>query len=805
MSFGSSQFRLKSAHLSNNQLTGSLPSGGPKWWQLLQTLHVDGNQLSGPLPAFVCSLAVTVNPFPDKTEPPISLGSLSRFNGSSNAFTGQLPCFNTQQLGESSGSGSGSDSNSDSSSITTNVFSVAHNQLQGTLAPDVLDSPSLVVLELASNAFTGTLPQVSIGSGSGIGIGIGFGFGDGSDGIKNGSDDTVLGSGITGSCMQTLDLHGNNFSGRIPTSFGQIGKYCTFTDTLTVLNLAGNSLTGTPPASLGSLAGLVALDLSDNDMTGDLPPGLCSLDFARLQSCDLEQSVPQFACSNVTCNTKCMSELKHTCQLLHDQPCNAHCVSTTTTGTTTSHAGPAPPGVWPWYFTALVVGCSVLVVALVVVVVVFVCRRKQQHSGNKESDAQEPHHTNVATTGTIDNANANATATANAHATATANLNSHVDAEIGGGGGGGGNHGGFVRELTDPLLSEHQQRGRRDSFELDKVNAATEPHAAFTRRKQQQQQQADRLADKHASFHNEQSETMLQQQRRRPHLAKQGLERDGGARNRSISESVSESQRFAKQQQQQQHQQQQRQQRKVDSLAKDGRSTDRRKPLAEQYALERGIDADNSSSSSKNNNNNNNNGSSSSFDSLSESKLAEQRRLKKERSLAKHYGWESPGSGGKDEDSGHSLSHTNTGTSTSKTRSSRPRPGSTTSAGGDRTGNKNARLEQGQCKVQQPQQGSKGGSKVDIRDHTNGQDMQNNGQPLTESQLAEQRRQEQERRFLAKQYALERELDHENNNDDDGGKDKDHGDDDNDNNNGPPSTNLGGGGGSRSSNFDMPN
>jgi hypothetical protein len=42
------------------------------------------------------------------------------------------------------------------------------------------------------------------------------------------------------------------------------------------LSLWGNGLTGTIPESVGSLAGLTALDLYDNELTGTIPESLGS-------------------------------------------------------------------------------------------------------------------------------------------------------------------------------------------------------------------------------------------------------------------------------------------------------------------------------------------------------------------------------------------------------------------------------------------------------------------------------------------------------------------------------------------------
>ncbi len=66
----------------------------------------------------------------------------------------------------------------------------------------------------------------------------------------------------------SLDLHGNNLSGTIPTEIGDL------TDLYTALDLSNNNLTGPIPASLGRLGSLHNLLLNNNQLTGAIPPEL---------------------------------------------------------------------------------------------------------------------------------------------------------------------------------------------------------------------------------------------------------------------------------------------------------------------------------------------------------------------------------------------------------------------------------------------------------------------------------------------------------------------------------------------------
>ena len=75
---------------------------------------------------------------------------------------------------------------------------------------------------------------------------------------------TALGS-LTG--LIDLDLAANELTGSIPTQLGSLTK-------LQWLDLHDNQLSGGIPADLGDLGNLLQLDLRDNDLTGSIPTGL---------------------------------------------------------------------------------------------------------------------------------------------------------------------------------------------------------------------------------------------------------------------------------------------------------------------------------------------------------------------------------------------------------------------------------------------------------------------------------------------------------------------------------------------------
>ncbi|GLT32401.1 hypothetical protein SLA2020_070710, partial [Shorea laevis] len=86
----------------------------------------------------------------------------------------------------------------------------------------------------------------------------------------------------------SIDVSCNNLEGKIPESMGEMGA-------LYVLNLSHNSLTGPIPSSLGKLRELESLDLSSNNLTGEIPQKLSDLFFLsvlNLSNNDLVGPIP---------------------------------------------------------------------------------------------------------------------------------------------------------------------------------------------------------------------------------------------------------------------------------------------------------------------------------------------------------------------------------------------------------------------------------------------------------------------------------------------------------------------------------
>ncbi|KAJ0837297.1 putative non-specific serine/threonine protein kinase [Helianthus annuus] len=72
--------------------------------------------------------------------------------------------------------------------------------------------------------------------------------------------------------LQTLDLSGNNITGEIPT------ELCTWLPYLVDINLSGNRFTGQIPSDFGDCAFLNIVDLSSNRLSGNIPVQLSMVD-----------------------------------------------------------------------------------------------------------------------------------------------------------------------------------------------------------------------------------------------------------------------------------------------------------------------------------------------------------------------------------------------------------------------------------------------------------------------------------------------------------------------------------------------
>ncbi|XP_062218231.1 receptor-like protein 2 [Phragmites australis] len=232
-------------NLSHNMLSGGLPL------ELMSSnsivvLDVSFNRLNGdlrelpsstpgrPLQVFNISSNLFTGQFPSKTWE--VMNSLVALNASNNSFTGQIP------------------SHFCSSSPGLTVIALCYNQLSGSIPPELGNCSMLKVLKAGHNNLTGPLPGELFSATSLEYLSF---PNNGLQGILDGARIINLRN------LETLDLGGNNFTGRIPNDIGQLRR-------LKKLRLGRNKLSEELPSSLGSCTNLRTIDLGSNNFSGEL-------------------------------------------------------------------------------------------------------------------------------------------------------------------------------------------------------------------------------------------------------------------------------------------------------------------------------------------------------------------------------------------------------------------------------------------------------------------------------------------------------------------------------------------------------
>ncbi|KAM3295419.1 hypothetical protein ACQJBY_037985 [Aegilops geniculata] len=231
-------------NLSHNSLSGGLPLELASSDSII-VLDVSFNRLGGdmqklpsstparPLQVLNISSNLFTGGFPSTW---LVMNNLVALNASNNSFSGQIPshfcssssllavvelCYN--QFTGSIPPGLGNCS-------MLRVLKAGHNNLRGALSNELFDASLLEYLSLPDNHLDGKL--------------------DGTQIIKLRN-------------LANLNLGGNNFSGKIPDSVGQLKK-------LEELHLDHNNMSGELPSALSNCTNLITVDLKSNHFNGVL-------------------------------------------------------------------------------------------------------------------------------------------------------------------------------------------------------------------------------------------------------------------------------------------------------------------------------------------------------------------------------------------------------------------------------------------------------------------------------------------------------------------------------------------------------
>ncbi|XAR51994.1 Non-specific serine/threonine protein kinase [Bertholletia excelsa] len=272
---------LTDLDLAQNSLNGSIPSsiGNLK---ALTNLDISNNHLSGEIPDFWNDMSdlyyIDMSNNSLSGSIPSSMGSLKFLHFlllCRNNLSGEIPYFlqNCRMM---------------------DTLDIGDNQISGLLPPWIgVNMPSLLILRARNNSLTGIIPSqicellslhildLSLNKLSGLippCFGNLEGFKTEINLVRYESQIQVMAKGnillyySTLYLVNSLDLSSNNLSGDIPERLMSLVK-------LGTLNLSINHLTGKIPVKIGDLEWLETLDLSQNQLTGHIPSSMASLSF----------------------------------------------------------------------------------------------------------------------------------------------------------------------------------------------------------------------------------------------------------------------------------------------------------------------------------------------------------------------------------------------------------------------------------------------------------------------------------------------------------------------------------------------
>ncbi|WOG98932.1 hypothetical protein DCAR_0418278 [Daucus carota subsp. sativus] len=305
--------RLKSIDLSDNDINFeglSSVSAAPVG---LNTLALSNNRFSGEFPAFLCNvkslstLILSNNKFTG--ELPQCLGNLTElthFDVMNNSFSGEIPAalgnlvhLNYLNLHNNSFHGKiplsfqnltelvtldlGKNNLNDNFPPWTGeqlprlkYLILRSNNLYGNIPAQLCSCPSIQLLNLAQNQITGNIPScfgnlIAMIEGESEVLHPGFSYLSGQMIVDDAKGYELRYTSTLG-YLFSIDLSDNDIRGEIPEELMDLGG-------LVNLDLSGNQLSGRIPEGIGELSKLEYLDLSKNKLSGRIPQSLSDLSF----------------------------------------------------------------------------------------------------------------------------------------------------------------------------------------------------------------------------------------------------------------------------------------------------------------------------------------------------------------------------------------------------------------------------------------------------------------------------------------------------------------------------------------------
>ncbi|KAJ9540185.1 hypothetical protein OSB04_026691 [Centaurea solstitialis] len=232
---------LSILNFQNNNLTGEIPRSLANL-SSLESLNMRNNKLFGELPANL-----------------MNSQSLQIMDISENEFIGDIPI----PIG--------------GEATSLKVLSLHSNKLDGQIPDEICKLDSLQILILANNNLSGEIPNCFHNFSAMTGKTNPSRFIDLARGEFRGSAFLVIKGRVNGyssilGLVTLLDLAGNDLSGVIPSEIRRLVK-------LRYLNISSNRLTGRIPEEIGDMKLLESLDLSMNRLEGMVPSSMSRLSY----------------------------------------------------------------------------------------------------------------------------------------------------------------------------------------------------------------------------------------------------------------------------------------------------------------------------------------------------------------------------------------------------------------------------------------------------------------------------------------------------------------------------------------------
>ncbi|XP_047945367.1 LRR receptor-like serine/threonine-protein kinase GHR1 [Salvia hispanica] len=258
-------YDLEILKLGNNGFSGPIPNNLLKGDSLvLIELDLSGNNLSGPISFITSTTLHTLNLSSNHLsgELPLLTGSCAVIDVSRNNFQGNLTRLakweNVEILDLSQNQLTGPIPEATAQFLRLNYLNLSRNSLNGSLPKAIAHFPKLATLDLSFNGLGGPLLPSLLMS-------------------ETLAELHLQGNAFSGTIefsplfnitnLLAIDLSDNGLSGELPDGFSLITG-------LERLNVGRNNFSGSLPSSFANLTRLSSLDISGNHFTGHLPENL---------------------------------------------------------------------------------------------------------------------------------------------------------------------------------------------------------------------------------------------------------------------------------------------------------------------------------------------------------------------------------------------------------------------------------------------------------------------------------------------------------------------------------------------------